>query len=69
MKHIHILIYCETCHLHNLIKVPTGFKNPNKPSCIDLLLTNFAKTFLKSQTLEAGLSDFHKLMLTFVKIH
>ena len=32
-----------TYHLHNLIKDPTCFKNPDKPSCIDLLLTNFLK--------------------------
>ena len=26
---------------NNLIKAPTCFKNPNKPSCIDSILTNF----------------------------
>ena len=61
--------FCGTYHLHNLIKDPTYFKNPDKPSCIDLLLTNFPKSFLKSQTLETGLSDSHKLMLTVLKIH
>ena len=60
--------FCGTYHLHNLIKDPTCFKNPDKPSCIDLLLTNFPKSFLKSQTLETGLSDFHKLMQTVHKI-
>ena len=29
----------------------------------------FPKSFLKSQTLETGLSDFHKLTLTVLKIH
>ena len=61
--------FCGTYHLHNLIKDPTCFKNPVKPSCIDLLLTNFPKSFLKSQTLETGLSDSHKLTLTVIKIH
>ena len=61
--------FCGTYHLHNLIKDPTCFKNPDKPSCIDLLLTNFPKSFLKSPTLETGLSDFHKLTLTVLKIH
>ena len=61
--------FCGTYHLHNLIKYPTCFKNPDKPSCIDLLLTNFPKSFLKSQSLETGLSDFHKLRLTVFKIH
>ena len=54
--------------LHNLIKDPTCFKNPDKPSSIDLLLTNFPKSFSKSQTLETGLFDFHKLTLTVLKI-
>ena len=47
----------------------TCFKNPVKPSCIDLFLTNFPKSVLKSQTLETGLSDFHILMLPILKIH
>ena len=61
--------FCVAYHLHNLIKDPTCFKNPDKPSCIDLLPTNFSKSFLKSQTLETGLSDFHKLTLTVLKTH
>ena len=60
--------FCGTYHLHNLIKDPSCFKNPDKPSCIDLLLRNFPKPFLKSQTLETGLSDFHKLALTILQI-
>ena len=53
--------FCKTCHLHNLVKDPTCFKNPYKLPFIDLILTNFPKLFIKSQTLETGLSDFHKL--------
>ena len=60
--------FCGIYHLHNLIKDPTCFQNPDKPSCIDLLLTNFPKSFLKSQTLETGLSDLHKLTLIVRKI-
>ena len=61
--------FCGTYHLHNLIKDPTCFKNPDQPSCIHLLLKNFLKSFLESQTLEIILSDFHKLTLTVLKIH
>ena len=61
--------FCGTYHLHNVIKDPTCFKNPDKSSYIDLLLTNFPKSFLKLQTLETGLSDFHKLTLAVLKIH
>ena len=32
--------FCETYDLSILIKVPTCYKNPENPSCIDLLLTN-----------------------------
>ena len=61
--------FCGTYHQHNLIKDPTCFKNPDKPLCIDLLLSNFSKSFSKSQTLKAVLLDFHKLTLTILKIH
>ena len=37
--------FCESYNLTNLIKQPTCFKNPDKPSCIDLLLTNRPKSF------------------------
>ena len=33
-------LFCETYDLSSLIKVPTCYKNPEEPSCIDLLLTN-----------------------------
>ena len=52
-----------------MIKNPTCFKNPDKPSCIDLILTNIPKSLSKSQTLETGLLDFHNLTLTVLEIH
>ena len=39
MKH-----FFETDDLNSLIKVPTCYKNPEKPSCIDLLLVNRTKS-------------------------
>ena len=42
--------FCVAYHLHNLSKDPACFKNPDQPSCIDLLLTNFSKSFLKFRT-------------------
>ena len=41
------------------------FKNPDNPSCIDLILTNCPNYFQNSSTFDTGLSDFHKLILTF----
>ena len=57
------------CDLHGFIQDPTCYKNPNKPTCIDLIITNFPYLFTKTQNLETGLSDFHKLMFTVLKMH
>ena len=59
------------CHIYgceNLIKDNTCFKNLEKLSCIDLVITNRPKCFRNSVTLETGLSDFHKTTLTVVKV-
>ena len=61
--------FCETCYLQNLVKDPTCYKTPSKPPCIDLILRNFRKPFQHTQTIETGLSDFHKLTLTVLKTH
>ena len=50
-----------------IIKEPTCYKNPDNPTCIDLILTNCPKNFQESSTLETGLSDFHKMVLTVFK--
>ena len=59
--------FCEIYNLHNLVKDPTCYKNPSKPTCIDLILTDFPKSFQHTQTIENGLSDFNKLTLTVLK--
>ena len=38
-------LFCETYDLSSLIKVLTCYKNPEKPSCTDLLLINQSKSF------------------------
>ena len=60
-------LFCETYDLRSLIKVPTCYKNPEKPSCIDLLLTNRPKSFQNSSVVKTGLSDFHKMTVTVMK--
>ena len=55
------------CNLYNfkcLVQEPTYYKNPARPSCIDLFLSNCENYFLKAEILETGLSDFHKLIIT-----
>ena len=60
--------FCQIYGCQNLIKDNTCFKNPEKPSCIDLIITNRPKSFQNSVTLEAGLSHFHKMILTVMKV-
>ena len=56
--------FCENYNLKNLIKQPPCYKNPNKPSCIDLILTSVPRTFQSTCVLEAGLRDFHLMKVT-----
>ena len=60
--------FCQIYGYKNLIKHNTCFKDPEKPSCIDLIITNRPKSFQNSMTLETGLSDFHKMTLTVMKV-
>ena len=55
--------FCSSFNLTSTINKPTCFKKPDKPSCINLILTNCPKSFQNSCDIEAGLSDFHKLMV------
>ena len=54
----------DTYHLISLIKEPTCYKNPSKPSCIDLILTNKPRSFQHSCVMETSLSDIHKMTVT-----
>ena len=60
--------FCEIYSCKNLIKHNTYFKNPSKPSCVDLIITNRPKSFQNSVTVETGLSDFYKMTLTVMKV-
>ena len=60
--------FCQVYSCKNLIHENTCFKNPQNPSCIDLMLTNMPKSFQSSLVLETGLSDFHKMTLTVMKV-
>ena len=59
--------FCNIYNLKSLIKENTCFKNPSNPSCIDLMLTNRSRSFIGSQTVELGVSDFHKMTVTVLK--
>ena len=42
--------------MKSLIRVPTCYKKPANPTCIDLMLTNSNRSFQNSFTIESGLS-------------
>ena len=50
-------------NLKTLIKQKACFKNPENPTCRDLILTNSPRSFQNSRVCETRLSDFHKLTI------
>ena len=68
--HDHFLMdFCDVYNLKNLIKVPTRFKNPERPTSIDVMLTNSYRSFQNSCAIETGLSDFYKMIVTILKTY
>ena len=63
----HMESFCESYRFKSLIKDPTCFKNPESPSCIDLILTNNPYSFQNSWVIETGLSDFYKMIVSVMK--
>ena len=47
---------------------PTCFKNSKNQNCIDLLLTNFKPSFMKTNVFETGISNHHKRISTIIKL-
>ena len=60
--------FCELNDLSSLIDKPTCYKNFDKPTCIDLRLTNKPSYFQHSSVFETGLSDFPVLTATEFKM-
>ena len=60
--------FCSLNGLKNLINKPTCYKNSEKPTCIDLILTNQPTLFQSITVLETELSDFHLLTVTEFKM-
>ena len=54
-------------NLKNLVRHLTRFKKPDRPSCIDLILTNKKKSFQLSILIETGISDFYKMFIAILK--
>ena len=54
-------------NLSSPIKEPTCYKISENLSCIDLIITNSPRSFQGSYVVEAGLSDFHTMVVTIMK--
>ena len=64
----HINAFCDNYNLTSVIKQRTCYKNPNNPTCIDLILSNTPRSFQSTCVIETGLSDFHLMTLTVMKM-
>ena len=69
----HIGSFCKKCSFifiarWNSPKQIWSFKNPNDTSFIDNFLTNRYQNFQNPTTVFTGLSDFHKIVVTVMKI-
>ena len=58
---------CKSYNLSSFIRESTCYKNPENPSCIDLLLTNSLNSFPNSSVVEADLSDFRRIIVTVME--
>ena len=61
--------FMNTYNLENLIREPTCFKIPDNPTSVDLMLTNRPKSFMLSNVIETGLSDFHLMTTIVMRAH
>ena len=52
----------------NIVKESTCFKNVLNPSCIDLFITNSPLSSQNTVAVTNGLSDFHKMVITVMKM-
>ena len=53
----------------DLYLITTCFKNPDNPTCIGLILTNKHRLFQNTSVIETGLSDFHRLTITVMRVN
>lgn len=64
--------FMELYDLNNPVRAPTCYKNLDKPSCIELSLTNKIQGnlyFWGIYTFETGLLDFHKIFVTVIRTY
>ena len=67
IKEANMKLFCENYNLKSVIKEPTCYKNPNKSTCIDLILTNVARMFQSKCVTETGLSHFNLMTVAVIR--
>ena len=50
-----------------MIEQPSFHKNPEKPTCIDLILTNVPRMFQSTCVIDTGLSNFHLITVRVMR--
>ena len=60
--------FCSQYNYGSFINKLTRYKNHENPTCIDLILTNRPGYFQHSNVFETGISDFHLLIVTQLKM-
>lgn len=53
--------FCKVHKLKNLVDGATFYKNPEKCSCIDLILTNGSRSSQRYHIIKNGPSDFNRI--------
>ena len=63
-------ILSEFLNMHsakNIVKEGRCFKSIENPICIDMFLTNKPNLFFNTSTINTGLSDYHKMVVTVLR--
>ena len=50
-----------------MVNKATCYKNPDKPACIDMILTDCPQSFQNSCVKETGVSDLRKIVVTVMQ--
>ena len=58
--------FIDSFSLTNIVNYKACFKTLNR-TLLDIMLTSKPKSFFKTRTIETGLSDCHKTMVTFLR--
>ena len=59
--------FLKNYEAQNIVKQKTCFKSISNPSCIDLFITNSAKSFQHTHSFSCGISDHHNFVVTVLK--